>query len=352
MKVCFVTSTLTSGGSERVMSLLANKFVEKGLCVEIINLNKHIVFYPLHEEVRLSFAEDEVGTSIWNKIVWLRRHISFTRPDVVIPFMEAVYCFTLLSLLGVHVPVISSERIDPRKSPWFRNIIRRVFLPLTDWLVVQTKDIKSFYPSFIRRKTSIIYNPISGKVFSLAPVEKKNRIISIGKLDYQKNQKILIQAFAKLAPLYSDYQLLIYGEGPLRDNLQHLIDDLQLKDRVLLPGRSDKVLEEMNQSKMFVFSSDFEGLSNALIEAVCVGLPIVTTRVSGVSELIENGKTGFVVPCRDVDAFADAMRVLLDDENLMKKMGNENKKKVAMFDLNNIAGQWEDLINKVVFDYC
>lgn len=352
MRITFVTSTLTSGGSERVMALLANSLCERGHHVEIIHLNQHIVFYPIRSQIEMSFAEDEAGTSILDKIKWLRKHVLKKKPDVVVAFMEAVYCVTLLALLGVHIPIISSERIDPRRSPWKRNLLRRMFLPLTDWLVVQTEAIKSFYPRFIQRKTSIIYNPITEDVFSLVTEKKENRIISVGKLDYQKNQKILIQAFAKIANQFTDWQLVIYGEGPLRNELENLISNLNLQGRTILPGRTDHILDEMNKSKMFVFSSDFEGFSNALMEAVCVGLPVVTTNVSGVSELIENGETGFVVPCRDVDAFANAMKVLLNDENLMTKMGNENKKKATMFELNQIVGQWEGLINKVVTDYC
>ena len=91
MKICFVTATLTSGGSERVMSLVANQLAKRGHDVEIVNLNKHIVFYPIHEDVHLSFAEDEVGSSIVNKILWLRKRVKAEKPDVVIPFMEAVY---------------------------------------------------------------------------------------------------------------------------------------------------------------------------------------------------------------------------------------------------------------------
>lgn len=202
MDILFVTATLTSGGSERVMSLLANQLAERGHRVEIVNLNKHIVFYPIHKDVHLSFAEEEVGCSIIKKIGWLRKYVKARKPDVVVPFMEAVYCVTLLALIGVHVPVISSERIDPRHSPRVRNILRKIFLPLTTHLVVQTKDIKAFYPKFIQKKTSIIYNPVSETVFHLQDEPKENVIISVGKLDGQKNQKMLINAFASIAETF------------------------------------------------------------------------------------------------------------------------------------------------------
>ena len=325
MKICFVTATLTSGGSERVMSLVANQLAKRGHDVEIVNLNKHIVFYPIHEGVHLSFAEDEVGSSIVNKILWLRKRVKAEKPDVVIPFMEAVYCVTLLALIGIKVPVISSERIDPRKSPFVRNILRRIFLPLTTHLVVQTQDIKAFYPKFIQKKTSIIYNPVSETVFQLQDEPKKNVIINVGKLHKQKNQELLIKAFASIADDFPDWTLVIYGEGPLREALELRIKNLELRKQILLPGRCDTVIEEMNKAKVFAFSSDFEGMSNAILEAVCVGLPVVTTNVSGAEELVKDGEGGYVTPLRDEKALATALKLLLANEALRQKMANHNK---------------------------
>lgn len=349
MKICFVTATLTSGGSERVMSLVANQLAKRGHDVEIVNLNKHIVFYPIHEDVHLSFAEDEVGSSIISKIIWLRKHVKTEKPDVVIPFMEAVYCVTLLALIGVEVPVISSERIDPRKSPFVRNILRRIFLPLTTHLVVQTKDIKAFYPKFIQKKTSIIYNPVSETVFQLQDEPKENVIISVGKLDGQKNQKLLINAFASISKDFPDWKLVIYGEGRERESLESLVSSFksQVSSRIKLPGRCETVIEEMNKAKVFAFSSDFEGMSNAILEAVCVGLPVVTTNVSGAAELVKDGEGGFVVPIRDGEALADALRTILQDEQLREKMARENKARAKEFKLDMIVDQWESLILQI-----
>lgn len=349
MRICFVTSTLISGGSERVMSLLANRFAEDGYDVEIVNINKHIVFYPIDSRIVLRFAEDEVGTSVYKKLLWLRRYIKKSQPDVVVPFMEAVYCFTLVSLIGCKVPVISSERIDPRKSPFLRNVLRRIILPLTDWLVVQTQDIKKFYPRFIQKKTSIIYNPVSDQVFHLPEVEKEDVVISVGKLDDQKNHALLINAFSKVGQEFPSWKLIIYGEGPLRDSLQIIINSLELTDRVLLPGRSNRVIEEMNKSKIFAFSSNYEGMSNAILEAVCVGLPVVTTNVSGAEELVHDG--GYVVPIASEKQLVESLRSLMDDSSLRNLMGANNKKRAHAYDIDLIYRKWESVINDVVSNY-
>ena len=344
MKISFVTSTLTSGGSERVMSLLANRFVADGYEVEIINLNQHIVFYSIDNRITLRFVEDEVGASVFKKLKWLRQYIKQSNPDIVIPFMEAVYCFTILALIGIKIPVLSSERIDPRKSPFIRNILRRIFLPLTDWLVVQTQDIKSFYPKFIQKKTSVIYNPVSDKVFQLPQQIKEDIVISVGKLDEQKNHALLIQAFSKIVGQCPTWKLVIYGEGPLRNELQLIIDNLQLTDRVFLPGRCTHIIEKMNKAKIFAFSSNYEGMSNALLEAVCVGLPIVTTNVSGAREIVQDG--GFIVPVHDEKRFAAALEMLMRDEHKREEMGNNNTSRTHLYEIEKIYNKWK----KIVFD--
>ncbi len=349
MKIIFITSTLTSGGSERVMSLLANELGKRGHDVSIICLNKHIVFYPIDKQIKIIFAEEKIdnGNTI-KKCLWLRGYVRKEKPDVVIPFMEAVYCLTLLSLIGSGIPIVSSERIDPRRSPFVRNILRRIFLPLTTHLVVQTREIKQFYPAFIRKKTSVIYNPVTDKIFDLSIEKKERRIISVGRLYPQKNHKMLIEAFGKIAQEYSDYSLTIFGEGPLRKELEDLVVRLKLTDRVFLPGRTENILTELNRSMLFCLSSDYEGMSNALIEAICLGLPIVTTKVSGVEELIQDGENGRVTNIKDVDAFSNAIKEVLSDIKLRSSFSKKNKEKAGCFKIETIANQWENLMLNIV----
>lgn len=347
-RITFVTSTLHSGGSERVMALLANSLSERGYDVEIICINKHLVFYPIHEKVRISFAEDEVGTSVIKKACWLRKHIKSEKPDVVIAFMLEVYCMTLFSLMGVKIPVISSERIDPHFFGRVKGFMRWVLLRRTTHLVVQTTQIKSFYSKAIQARTTIIANPVTDKVFEIEPVEKENRLIAVGRLAYQKNYPMMFQAFKNVMEEFPDYKLVVYGDGPQRDSLQLTVDRLELTDRVLLPGKTERIIEEMNASKVFLMTSDFEGMSNAMLEALCVGLPIVTTDVSGASDLVVNGENGFITPCRDVNGFTQALRTVLADEGLMKTMEKKNREKAIQFQKDRIVDQWESLIHKVV----
>ena len=349
MKLIFVTSTLHAGGSERVMSLLANTFAQKGYEVEIVCINKHLVFYPIDEKVKVWFAEDEVKSpSILKKVFWLRNHIKNDRPDVVIAFMLEVYCVTLASLIGVSVPVISSERIDPHFFGRAKGLLRWLLLRRTTHLVVQTVRIKDFYSAKLQSRTTIIPNPVTDKVFSLTPTLKQKRIIAVGRLAYQKNYPMMFRAFAKVHHDFPDWQLVVYGNGPQKDEIRGVIERLGMEGHIILAGKSDHVVEEMNKSSLFVMSSDYEGMSNALLEAVCVGLPVISTDVSGARDLITEGVNGYIVPVGNERALTLALSSMLSSPEKMDEMGRQSKALAPRFREEQIVGQWEELIKKVV----
>lgn len=347
MNITFITSTLHAGGSERVMSLLANGLSERGHKVEIICINKHIVYYPINKDVELTFAEDIIGKSIIKKTLWLRQYVKKKKTDIVIAFMLEIYCLTLTALIGIKVPIISSERVDPHFFGKAKGFLRWLLLRRTTHLVVQTRQIKSFFSEKLQRKTTIIPNPVTEKVYEILPSEKEKKLIAVGRLAYQKNYTMLLDVMKNIIPDFPDYHLFIYGEGPERDVYEREIAEKGLKEFVFMPGKTEHILEEMNSSDIFVMTSDFEGMSNAMLEAICIGLPVVTTNVSGAKDLIEDGINGYIVEKGDTDGFTYALRKLLSNENLRIKMGNANRNKAQDFKINKIVDQWESLIKKV-----
>ena len=353
MKISFTLASLGSGGAERVVSLLANKMVEQGHLVEIICLKFNDVYYQLHPEVKVVLAMQQTQNRL-TEVFWLRKYIKQEKPDVVIAFTEGVYCFTIAALLGTKIPVIASERLDPSAMTWKRNLLKRFLLPYADWLVVQTKTIKEYFPNSIQKKTSVIFNPVKDEALASSMDNgqwtmdnKANRIISVARLYPQKNQEMMIRAFAKIAEKYPDWQLVIYGEGPLRAELEALVSSFKLQERVLLPGRTENVIDELQKSKIFCLSSDYEGMSNSMIEAICVGLPIVSTKVSGTNELIKDGVTGLLVDIGDEQGMTAALEKLIQDEALMKQMGQANKLKASLFHIDTIMNEWMELLYMV-----
>ena len=348
MKITYVTSTLTSGGAERVISLLANNFAERGYEVEMIALTSISPdYYTLNPKVKFIHADKVSKWGLLGELWWFRRHIKKEQPDVVIAFMEAVYEFVLLALLGTKTPVISSERLDPALISWPRKVLRWLLLPTATAHVVQTQHIKHYYNKQIQKKTHIIYNPVNERVFELPIMERENNIINIGRLYPQKNQKMLIEAFAEIKERYPKWKLIIYGEGYLRKELEALTERLGVKDKVLLPGRNEKVIDEVAKSKVFCLSSDYEGMSNAMIEALCVGTPVISTKVSGTDELIRDGENGLLVDIGDKDGLVQAFEKLLSHQELREKIGKEGQNLAAKFKMDTIVAQWENLIKSV-----
>lgn len=362
MKLSFVTSTLTSGGAERVISLLANNFAERGYDVEVIALTSISPdFYTVDPKVKYIHADKVSKGGLLGESWWFRNHIKNEQPEVVIAFMEAVYEFVLMALLGTKIPVISSERLDPAIISWPRKVLRWLLLPTAAAHVVQTQHIKNYYSKRIQKKTHIIYNPVNERVFETSydndddndnpelkiKDERLNRIISVGRLYPQKNQKMMIEAFAPISKRYPDWKLVIYGEGHLRNDLERLVERLKVKDKVLLPGRCETVIEEVAKSKVFCLSSDYEGMSNAMIEALCVGTPVISTKVSGTDELIRDGENGLLVDIGDKDGLVQAFEKLLGHQELREKIGKEGQNLAAKFKMDTIVDQWEKLIKSV-----
>ena len=358
MNITFLTASLGSGGAERVVSLLANRMSEMGHQVEIICLMYDDVYYQTKPEVKLTVVPRVCPGNLIKRLFWLRRYVQKTGTEVCVAFTEGVYCATICALLGTGIPVIASERLDPHYMSWQRNLLKKIFLPHAAWLVVQTEHIKSYFKGKVAHKTSIILNPVNEKVFEVngerlmvngdGLTVKENTIISVARLFPQKRQEVLIKAFAKIAEKYPEWKLVIYGEGPLRSSLELLVKSLQLEGRVLLPGRTVNVIDELRKSKIFCLSSDYEGLSNAMLEAVCVGLPIVSTRVSGTDELIHESVNGYVVGCGDTDALAEVLEKLMGDEKKIQQFSAESRKMAELFRLNHIVRDWLELMERVI----
>lgn len=346
IKLIFITDSMSSGGAERVISVLANHFAEKWP-VEIICLSGNGSFYPLHDKVRLTCLEPLYGKNLVRKFIWL--HTNVKSDSLVIAFMVNVYLFTLAALFFKSVKIIVSERNDPTAHKFPIRLLRKILIWRAQRIVVQTEDIAAYFPRFLRNKIDIIYNPISDKYIwksGLSAVKEK-KIVTIGRLSPQKNHKMMIDAFAKVVKQFPDYQLHIYGEGEIRNETEAFIKSKGLENKVFLRGRCNNLSAVLPHAEIFVMSSDYEGMSNALIEAMYVGIPVVTTAVSGTKELIKDGVNGFVVPIKDEKAFAEAILKLLNDKDKRELFSAEEVNIISKVKPSIIFKNWEKVIEKV-----
>ena len=348
-RIAFILGGMKRGGAERVISILANHYVEMGWDVNIIMLLNNKVEYKLAPEVNFVDLSDE-NKSRWAMVpYWLkgiRGYIKNFHPDILMSFAARINLLTIIAKAFIKVPLIISERNDPKADT--RGHLAKMMIPflypLADKIVFQTEYAKSCFTKHIRENGVIIYNPIA--VMSKASDEKAKKIVNVGRLDVQKNQRLLIRAFARISEKYPDYILQIYGEGKLREELQQLIEELGLTEKVFLMGNILDIHEKIRDAEMFVLSSDYEGFSNALLEALLMGIPCISTTCAGSTEIINDGENGLLVPINDIYALTEAMMKLIEDKELAKKLG-ENA-----LNINNLVG--EDIVvgkwDKLIFD--
>lgn len=348
--IYFSTGTLSSGGAERVISILANDMVKEGNKITIFMWKGNTVFYQFDERIKIiSIEEESQSTSIIRKMLWLRGYVRKNRPDIFLSFLAIFNIVCLVTLAGLKVKTIVCERNDPRFTPLQKPLryIRNWIYKYSDGILTQTDNNKIYFPDSIQKKTTVIYNPIfmdSCFVGSAKFAHKQKTIISVARLTPQKNQIMLIDAFAKFHEKYPEHKLYIYGEGQSREKLENHIERLKLSDFIFLPGVVENVFEFLKSAEMFVLSSDFEGMPNSLLEAMCVGLPCISTKVSGAVDLIDDGKNGFLVDINSVTQLSDTMCRLAADEELRFSIAEKASTIFDILNIDIISSAWKEYI--------
>lgn len=345
-KIAFVLGSMGQGGAEKVISVLSKDYAEKGWDTDIIVLLSNSVAYELHPNTRLVDFSGNGQSRIKRLPYWLhnlREYIKKNKPDVVLSFAARINIIVQIAGIGYTSRLFVSERNDPKNDGRSKIVdwVTKILYPKTDGVIFQTKRAKTYFGNL--KNGYIIPNPISVEAY--AKSEKQKKIVSVGSLKPQKNQKLLIDAFASIASEFPEYQLVIYGEGDLRKELEKQIVDLNLQGRILLPGGKRNVHECISDAELFVLSSDYEGLSNALLEALMMGLPCVSTNVAGADEYID-GSNGMITPVGDRESLSAAMKMMLTDSVYRKQCGEYAMQKASDFDTRSVLKKWHDLMDE------
>lgn len=346
----FFIGTLGNGGAERVVSILASKMAEEGMDVEILTYYDKPVSYEINEKVKISVMEKiTVNRNKIKNLFEIRKYFK-KNAQVVISFLAPFNMMAIAANLGTGIPMIVADRNDPSKVP-SNKIMRksRDFLYcFADGVVVQTQKNKAYFSKTVQKKSEVIYNPVNLKEYAgiSLNLEREKTIVTAGRLMPQKNQEMMIRAFKTVADKYPEYQLIIYGKGPSRDYLEQLILKLELEGNVKLPGNTTRLHDCIRTAGMFVLSSDYEGMPNALIEAMCLGLPVISTKVSGATDLIKDHENGILTELNDQAELEKAMLELIENPVLAEKLA---KNAVALnneLDLSKIMNQWIHFIKR------
>ena len=350
-KVIFVNSCLTNGGSERVMTLIANYFVEHNFDTTMILVrDKEKKDYILNSNVKcIQFKYNTKNKIIilLKRIKKLRSILKKEKPDYIISFMWDINMITLLANLGLKSKVIISERAHPKMGPQSieKSITEKKLYKLANKIVFQTTDVIEFYNSKVQDKAVVIPNPINENLPNKFNGERKKIICASGILTEQKNFSMLINVFSKFSKEYNDFKLVIYGDGKLRPELEKQIEILNLKEKAFLPGYIDNINEKMCNCAMYISTSIYEGISNSMLEALGMGIPTICTDcpVGGASLVMKGKNNGVLIPVNDDDALLSAMKSIADNKELAESYSKEALKVRDEFSIDKIGKQWMKL---------
>lgn len=349
MKVLFFTGEYTEGGAERVMSILANSFVNKDIDVELLSYYDSEFFYSLDERiVKSSVCQNTGSKNIAKNLFYLHKYFK-NNGDIIVSFLAPFNILAILASVFIHKPLIVADRNDPSRIPGNKLIrkLRDFLYRFADGVVVQTVQNSRYFDYL---DTKVIANPIDfDEYLGMAlNVEKKNKIVNVGRLKKQKNQKMLIEA---LKSVDDQYCLEIYGDGPLKEELIEFATKCGVKDRVHFMGNVKDVFEKIKDAKVFVLSSDYEGMPNALIEAMCLGMPVISTKVSGTEELIVDNANGILVDINDVNGLSNKLNLLLDNDELRNSMAFNAVKIYDRLKSDKIVDEWLEFVTEVKNKY-
>ncbi|MFZ4797005.1 MAG: glycosyltransferase family 4 protein [Bacteroidia bacterium] len=347
-KICLIAPSLQMGGIERAMSTLANKFAEKGYQVHYVTLLPLAHFFYLNENIkiykpniyfnrRMTISEYiYFYINLFNPFGYIRKTVKKIQPDVILSFCEA-FPIVSIALTGINIPYFISKRTSPIFKPGIINYLINcvafvLHRPKTSIMQTQTAaKMKEFYWG-----SSIVVIPNVAREIIEYNIEKNNWILGIGRLHHEKGFDRLIISFSLLKN--KDWQLVIAGSGDELEKLKKIAINKGVANRVHFLGRVENIDELLAKCKIFVLSSRREGFPNALCEAMAAGIPPISFDIlAGPSDIIENGKNGFLVKDGDVVELSNKIDFLIKNEAIYQMISNEAKKIKDKYSIDEIS---------------
>lgn len=347
-KIAIVAQGLNDGGAERVASILANYLSGRGYKLVFIAAYKDVVEYKLNEKIKIEFIHTSKRTNIErlaDRNLQILKIIKREKIDKVISFITNEVILTEL----VGVPTIHTLRNDPERvdNGFVMRNFRNIAYRLADHVVFQTQGARDYFSSAIQKKSSIIANPM---LTSKLPKWDKNStsktFITACRLNEQKNLPMLIKAFKGFHIKHDDFTLEIYGEGELREQLESLIVEVDGQEYIRLMGRSNQIYSLMQNAYAFVLSSNYEGLSNSMLEALAIGVPCICTDCppGGARTYITDGINGLLTPVGDQDALENAMEKLASDKAFCCTLSDKATVIRDRIEHDKVCALWEQLL--------
>lgn len=359
-KIAFVIGSLRSGGAERVITTLANALISD-MDVRILTFKEVIPFYELHPEVKvIAYAKDypkpkhliqSIGLNL-KLLRFLSQYFKSENIQLAIGFITMSNILTTLAARKAGIPSVISERNNPKfeSTAKFWKMMRKYVYKKASILVVQTEAVKQVYkPLMPIQKIKVIPNPVSESLsIRRSEIEDRKQIIlNVGRLTWQKNQKLLIRAFSSLAP--KGWKLLIVGKGKLEADLRSEILKSPMSESIEIRPPSSNIHEVYNQASIFAFPSRFEGFPNALLEALHFGIPAISADCPfGPSELIENNKNGFLIASENQEELEEKLKILIENAEIRNSMAHHARLGTEPFREPLVLKQWKQVFEQLI----
>lgn len=354
-KLIVSIASLGTGGAERVLSILSKPLSDNFDEVLYVMWEGGNVFYMIDSRVKIISLPVLSGRhGRFHQLPTFRKLIKLEAPDLILSFLTPYNMLVLASTIGIKQKVVVAERTDPRRLLAGGHLglcLRDVLYRRASGILTQTEYAKACYDQKFKGKTTVIFNPVtmsSDQVGMALKTKKEHVFVTAGRLEAVKNQTMMISAFAQFYKMSPEYKLVIYGDGPLKEELQKRIDDLGLHAVVTLAGQTNELWEKIKVAEAFLLTSKFEGMSNALIEAMCLGLPVISTKVAGATDLIRDGENGFLIDVKDESALCNRMSRLANDLRLRENMGVKAACVYEMLREDKICKQWVEYIESMI----
>lgn len=352
MKLVFLCHGAGNGGAERAITTIANEMSYKGHQVELITTSRPKNGYYLDEKIiHKVICYDKMNVIIRSikRVFLVRKELKIYKPDCLISFSTVSNLQAILASLGLKHRVIISERSDPNQYPSNKlgKMIRNLLYPFANKIVFQTEDARDYFKESIKKKGSIILNPISKKMPEPYIGKREKRIVGVGSLIESKNWECFLAAASMFLENYPDYTVDIYGDGDKREKLLSIIqNDVNLNGKVNLRGFSASIWDDIKQAGMYISSSNFEGISNAMIEAMALGIPTICTDcpIGGAKMIISHNENGILVPINNSFEIFQNMQRIASSQEFSQKLSKNAIKIRELLNIDAIVCRWEEEI--------
>ena len=351
MKIMFINASLTDGGSERAMTLIANQLARLGHDVSMLLIREKERTYEIDPGInliQLRYPSKSKIRILPRRLRLIRKHAKAIRPDCVVSFMWEVNVMALMATVGLKSRKVISERAYPGSSHRSKvsRLVEDIAYGLADVIVYQTEGAREFCPRRLKSRSVVIPNIVAKPKIAPFSGERTKRVVSVGRLTEQKNFPMLLDAFAAFSKQHPDYVLEIYGEGELRGSLEELAHRLGVSGVTKFMGYVSNVSEAICDASMFVLPSNYEGISNAMSEAMALGLPTICTDcpVGGAAMMIDDGVNGLLIPVGDAKALEQAMNRVVRNKDFSDQISAAARNVAVQYSADLIAKRWESTI--------